>query len=187
MRMKKSVFTFLFVIILCTSFTSLSEGIELNPTKEQIEEAVNCGKASPGDIFRTEYVSPATFGNWPEFGGGLVKSKLIQLAVVTAMKLRAKKQISEEEIDKIMQTKDLDISYRVSTDVYKIKLRQGTRIIEPKSMVKRDRGGKDPVKHVSFFVASFPYSKLDIDAETSVIVEKDFGTKEFLINFSRIK
>ncbi len=187
MYIKKSIFTLLLLLITHVIFTGTSQGIEVNPTKEQIDEVIKYGEANTGKIFKTELVAPATFGKWPSFGGGLVKSKLIHLAVISAMKMRAKKNVTDEEVNEIMGTKDLTISYRGGADVYKIKLKQGVNLIEPKEMVKPVMKGKDPTKHALFIVASFPYSKLNPDAKTSIIIIKDFGTDKYEVDFSDIK
>ncbi len=187
MYIKKSIFTLLLLLLTYVIFTGTSQGIEVNPTKEQIDEVIKYGEANTGKIFKTELVAPATFGNWPDFGGGLVKSKLIHLAVMSAMKMRGEKNITEEEVNELMGTKDLTISYRGGADVYKIKLKQGTNVIEPKEMVKPDMSDKDPTKHAIFIVASFPYSKLNPNAKTSIVVIKDFGTDNYEVNFSNIK
>ncbi len=184
---KKVYLTFFFISALFFTLVNTSQGIEVNPTKEQIDEVIKYGEANTGKIFKTELVAPATFGNWPDFGGGLVKSKLINLAVMSAMMKRAKKNLTEETINEIMAEKDLTISYRGGADIYKIKLKQGMNLIEPKEMVKPDLGGKDPTKHAVFFVASFPFSKLDPNAKTSIVIVKDFGTNKYEVDFSNIK
>jgi hypothetical protein len=187
MYIKKVWFTFFLVFTLFLTLVNVSQGIEVNPTKEQIDEVIKYGEANTGDIFKTELVAPATFGNWPAFGGGLVKSKLINLAVMSAMKMRTKKNITEEEVNEIMKSKDLSISYRGGADVYKIKLEQGVSIIEPSEMVKPDLGDKDPEKHAVFIVASFPFFKLDPNAKTSIVIIRDFGTDKYEVDFSKIK
>ncbi len=48
--------------------------------------------------------------------------------------------------------------------------------------------GKNVPKHKALFiVASFPYSEIDLNAKTTVIVEKDFGTAKFDVDFSLFK
>ena len=188
MYIKKGFFTLLLLLITYVIFTGTSQGIEVNPTKEQIKETIKYGEAHPGKkIFETELVAPAMFGNWPKFGGGLVKSKLIDLAVMSAMIRKAKKNISKEETHEIMESVYLTISYRGRADVYKIKLKQGANIIEPKEMVKPDLKGKDPAKYAVFIKASFQYSKLDPDAKTSIVIIRDFGTDKYEVDFSDIK
>lgn len=86
MNIKVIYFNFLLVLIICVAFTNVSHGIELNPTEKQIEEVIKIGEANPGKkIFQTPLLANAKFGRWPEFGGGLIKSKLIDLAVMSAM------------------------------------------------------------------------------------------------------
>ena len=187
MAIKRSIFAFILIFIICVACVNVSQGIEVNPTKEQINEAISYGEAHSGDIFKAEYIVPATFGNWPEFGGGLIKSKLVNLAVVSSMKLRGKKKLTSEEEEEITKSKNLTISYRSSSDVHKIKLIQGSKVIEPVEMTKPDLSDKDPTKHVMFITASFPYSELDPNAKTTIVVEKDFGAIRYEVNFSRIK
>ncbi len=186
MSLKGCALSFILLSIVCMAFTNISEGIEDNPTKEQVEEAIKYGKVSPGKIFNTDYVKPATFGNWPSLGGGLVKSKLVRIAVVSAMKIRGKKMLTEEETQEMLESKELTISYRGGSDVYKIKLRQGANVIVPTTMVKPDLAGKDPAEHMVFITASFPYSRLDLSARTTIVIEKDFGTTKFEVNFANI-
>jgi hypothetical protein len=184
---KKVCLAFFFISALFFTLVNTSQGIEVDPTKEQIDKMIVYGGAHTGEIFKTELLAPAIFGGWPDFGGGLVKSKLINLAVMSAMMKRAKKKLTEETINEIMAEKDLTISYRGGADIYKIKLKQGTIVIEPKEMIKPDLGGKDPAKHAVFIVASFPFSRLDPNAKTSIIIVKDFGTNKYEVDFSNIK
>ncbi len=186
MSIKRSIFAIISIFIVYATFVNVSEGIVINPTREQMDEAINYGRANHKKIFQTEYIVPATFGNWPSFGGGLIKSKLVHVAVLSAMKTRGRKQITEGKVQEVIQGKDLTISYMGGADVYKIKLIQGTKIIEPKEMIKPDMKDKDPDKHTLFIVASFPYSKLDPNAKTTVIIEMDFGTKKYEVDFSSI-
>lgn len=183
---KGSVFTFV-LIVLCVVFANVSEGFEVNPTQAQIDQAITFGKVNQEDIFKTKHVAPATFGNWPTLGSGLIETKLVRLAVVSAMKIRAKKGITEEEAQEIVNSESLMVRYRGGPDVYKIKLKQGTKIIGSIKIEKPDFTDKDVTKHNLFIVAYFPYSKLDPNANTSIIIEKDFGAREFKVDFSSIK
>lgn len=188
MKAKVSHLSFLFVIIMCVAFTNVSRGIELNPEKELIEETVNLGKSNPGaKIFDTGFVKPAIFGNWPKYGGGLVKTRLIDIAVMSAMMKKGRKSLSEEDAGVLMESNVLTISYRGGDDVYKIKLRQGARLIEPAKMVRPGTGNKGPKEHAVFYSVSFPYSQLDLGAKTTIIVIKDFGEDKYEVDFSRIK
>jgi hypothetical protein len=103
------------------------------------------------------------------------------------MKIRAKKRITDEDINTILESNTLTISYRGGKDVYRIKLIQGTRVIEPKTIKKPEMEKKDPKHKAHFIVASFPYAEIDLNAKSTVIVEKDFGTERYDVDFSHFK
>jgi hypothetical protein len=173
---------------MCVSFTKNSLGIELNPVKEQIEDTMRLGESNPGKkIFETEFIKQAIFGNWPKYGGGMVKTKLVDLAVMSAMMRKARKSLSDKDAYSMTKTDALTISYRGGDDVFKIKLQQGVTLIEPANMRRPDLRGKDPNEHAAFFLASFPYSTLDPNAKTTIIIIKDFGEEKYNVDFSRIK
>jgi len=188
MKAKLIYLSFLLVLIMCVSFTNVSYGIELNPTKEQIEDTVKLGESNPGKkIFEAGFIKQAVFGNWPKYGGGMIKTKLVDLAVMSAMMRKARKSLSEKDASLMMNSDTLTISYRGGDDVFKIKLRQGGTLIEPANMRRPDLSGKDPREHAAFFVASFPYSVLDPNARTTIVVIRDFGEDRYDVDFSRIK
>lgn len=87
----------------------------------------------------------------------------------------------------MMGSNELTISYRGGDDVFRIKLKQEGRLIEPTELIKPARRGRDPKEHAVFFVANFPYSEIDLNAKTTVIVIKDFGTDKYNVDFSKIK
>jgi hypothetical protein len=173
---------------MCVSFTKNSLGIELNPVKEQIEDTMRLGESNPGKkIFETEFIKQAIFGKWPKYGGGMVKTKLVDIAVMSAMMRKARKGLSDKDAYSMTKTDVLTISYRGGDDVFKIKLQQGVTLIEPANMRRPDLRGKDPNEHAAFFLASFPYSTLDPNAKTTIIIIKDFGEEKYNVDFSRIK
>jgi len=188
MKKMVSCFLFLLVMITCVAFSGVSHGIELNPIKERIEDTIKLGESNPGKkIFETDLVKPAIFGNWPDYGGGMIKTKLVNLAVMSAMLRKARKNIKEEDAYAMMASDVLTISYRGSDDVFKIKLSQGGRIIEPVKMVRPDMEKKGAKDHVAFYSVSFPYEKLDLEGKATVIIVKDFGDEKHEVDFSRIK
>ena len=76
MKIMVSGFSFILVLIMCNVFTSVSYGIEIDPVKERIEDTIKIGESNPGKkIFNTEFVKPAIFGNWPEYGGLVLDEK----------------------------------------------------------------------------------------------------------------
>ena len=120
--MNKSVscFMFLLVLIMCVAFSGVSQGIELNPIKERIEETIKLGEKNPGKkIFETDLVKAAIFGNWPDYGGGLIKTKLVNLAVMVAMMRKARKNLKEEDAHAMMESDMLTISYKGGEDIFK--------------------------------------------------------------------
>ncbi len=180
------IFSIVSVLFVALSNTVV-EGIEIHPTQEQIEEVIKYGETHSKNIFESDLVKPATFGKWPEVGGGLTKSKLIRLSVISAMKVRAKKRITDEDVKTTLESDTLAISYRGGPNVYTIKLMQGSRVIEPKVIKKPDMGKKELKHKALFIVASFPYSEIDVNAKTTVIIEKDFGSEKYEVDFSHFK
>ena len=108
---------------MCVSFTNVSHGIELNPVKEQIEDAIKLGESNPGKkIFETGFIKQAIFGNWPKYGGGMVKTKLVDVAVMSAMMRKSRKSLNKKDAFSMMNSDILTISYRGGDDVFRIKL-----------------------------------------------------------------
>ncbi len=188
--MKKRViyFIFLLVLIVCMASSGVSYGIELNPVKERIEDTIKLGVSNPGKkIFETDLVKSAIFGNWPNYGGGLIKTKLVDLAVMAAMKRKARKSFKEEDAHAMMGSDVLTISYRGGADVFKIKLSQNGRLIEPVKMVRPNTDKNGVKDHVAFYSVSFPYAKLNLEGKTTILILKDFGDEKHVVDFSRIK
>ncbi len=188
MKRRVSCFMFLLVPIMCIAFLSISHGIELNPIKERIEDTIKLGEKNPGKkIFDTDLVKSAIFGNWPNYGSGLIKTKLVNLAVMSAMMRKSRKNLKEEDAFVMVQSDLLTISYRGGEDIFKIKLSQHGRTIEPVKMVKPNMPGKGKKDHVIFYSVSFPYAKLDLEGKATILILKDFGDEKYVVDFSRIK
>ncbi len=188
--MKKwiSCYMFLLVLIMCVAFSDVSHGIELNPIKERIEDTIKLGESNPGKkIFKTDLVKSAIFGNWPNYGGGLIKTKLVNLAVMSAMMRKSRKNLKEEDAFAMIESDLLTISYRGGDDVFKIKLSQHGRLIEPVKMVRPNMDRKGVKDHVVFYSVSFPYAKFDPEERTTILIIKDFGDEKHNVDFSRIK
>ena len=117
----------------------------------------------------------------------LIKTKLVNLAVMSAMMRKARKDIKEEDAHAMMASDILTISYRGGEDVFKIKLSQGGRIIEPIKMIKPDMSKKGAKDHVVFYSVSFPYAKLNLEERATILILKDFGDEKHEVDFSRIK
>jgi hypothetical protein len=179
---------FLLALMMCIVFSAVSHAIELNPISERIEETIKLGERNPGKkIFDTDLVKSAIFGNWPNYGGGLIKTKLVDLAVMAAMKRKARKNFKEEDAHAMMGSDVLTISYRGGEDVFKIQLNQGSRVIESVRMLRPDMSKESANGHAAFYSVSFPYAKLDLEERTTILVLKDFGDEKYEVDFSRIK
>ncbi len=188
MKKRVSCYMFLLVLIMCVAFSDVSHGIELNPVKERIEDTIKLGQKNPGKkIFETDLVKSAIFGNWPNYGGGLIKTKLVNLAVMSAMMRKSRKNFKEEDAFAMMESDLLTISYRGGEDIFKIKLSQHGRLIEPVKMVRPNMDRKGVKDHIVFYSVSFPYAKLDPEEKTTILILKDFGDEKHEVDFSRIK
>ena len=185
--MEKFISCFMF-LIMCVAFSGISHAIELNPIKERIDDTIKLGEKNPGKkIFQTDLVKSAIFGNWPNYGGGLIKTKLVDLAVMSAMMRKARKNLNEEDTHAMMGSDVLTISYRGGDDVFKIQLQQRGRLIEPIKMMRPDMSKRGPNDHATFYTVSFPYAKLALDERTTILILKDFGDEKHEVDFSRIK
>lgn len=183
-----SCFMCLLIFIMCVAFSGVSHGVELNPIKERIEETIKLGESNPGEkIFETDLVKSAIFGNWPDYGGGLIKTKLVDLAVMSAMMRKARKNLKEEDTRAMMESDILTISYKGGEDVFKIELNQNGRVIEPVKMVRPDMDKKGIKDHVAFYSVSFPYAKLNLEGKATILIVKDFGDEKYEVDFMRIK
>ncbi len=188
MKKRESCLMFLLVLIMCVAFSGIAHGIELNPINERIEDTIKLGEKNPGKkIFETDLVKSAIFGNWPNYGGGLIKTKLVNLAVMSAMMRKSRKNFKEEDAHAMMGADVLTISYRGGDDIFKIQLSQGGRIIESVKMVRPNKDRKGAEDHATFYSVSFPYAKLDLDEEATIIILKDFGDEKHEVDFSAIK
>ncbi|GAX62832.1 periplasmic protease [Candidatus Scalindua japonica] len=188
--MKKSVsyFIYLLGLIICVTFSGVSYGIELNPIEERINDTIKLGESNPGKkIFETDLVKAAIFGNWPNYGGGLIKTKLVNLAVVSAMTRKARKTLTKQDALGMMGSDVLTISYRGGEDVFKIKMSQNGREIEPVKMVRPNLERKGVKNHVVFYSVSFLYTKLNLEEKATILVLKNFGDEKHVVDFSKIK
>ncbi|HHT9130047.1 MAG TPA: hypothetical protein ACFYEC_04185 [Candidatus Brocadiaceae bacterium] len=109
---------------------------ELGPGK--IDEAIEYGKKHKGgDIFDSNIVKAACFGEYPMGEGGLIMSKYIEIAIVSAMKTAQDKPITHDEdvrsiVDSITFNVVVDIAQKIEDpgDV-QIVLQQGENNILP--------------------------------------------------------
>lgn len=180
------------IIFLCLIFSGISYPFEINPTEKQIEDAIAHGKLHSWDVFESDRIKAAQFGEWPASDGGIVESKLVYLTIVSSMRVRANMpDISKEQIDTIMQSKEMPIRIASSQNVFNIVLKQGDKTIEPLRIEKAAMGmppggpGGEQGGRVQALKVFFNYAELDPKGEAKVIFYEDFGEKEFSIDFSK--
>lgn len=175
------------IIFLLSIPSTFSYSFELNPTDEKIQDALKLGSSGSMDIFGSDKIKPARFGNWPSGDGGIVESKLVYLAIKSSMRLRAgMPEVSKEEIDAIMNLKEMPIRISSSQKVFNVQLKQKGKIIEPSRIeeaMQMPPGGSGG--NVQSLKVYFKYSELDPYARTKVVLFEDFGEIKFDIDFSK--
>ncbi|HHT9124997.1 MAG TPA: hypothetical protein ACFYD6_04170 [Candidatus Brocadiia bacterium] len=177
------------LIVSCILLSNVAMAIELKPTKKDIDEAIKFGEAHSADIFKVEPLKRAIYGRWPESDGGFVKSKLTLISVLAAMNARRDKKLTEEEVNEILKSNELEILGNVREElgafpkeVY-IELIQGDKVIKPKEM----RPGIRMREDWTSVNAVFPYSTIDPKAKTTIILKVDSHEREYELDFSKIK
>lgn len=164
-----------------------SYSFELNPTEEKIQNAVKLGGGRSMDIFESDQIKPARFGNWPSGDGGIVESKLIYLTIISSMRLRAgMPDVSKEEIAAIINSNVMPIRISSSKKVFNVVLKQRGKTIQPSRMEQAMQmppaGAESPLQSLK---AYFNYSDIDPMAKTKIVFIEDFGETEFDIDFSK--
>lgn len=181
--------TCLSVVVSCMLFTNIANAIELKPTKKDVDEAVKFGEAHSADILKTEPLKHAIYGKWPDSDGGFVKSKLVELSTLAAMYARRDKKLTEEDINEVLKSNELEILGNVREElgafpkeVY-IELKQGDKVIKPKEL----RPGIRMRENWTSVNAVFPYSSIDPMAKTKIVLRVDSHEREYELDFSKIK
>lgn len=169
--------------------SSLSNAFNINLTPEQINEANGYGKKYKGaDVFYSDAVKPARFGNYPKGPGGLIMSKYINVVVTSAMKGMKERSLTEEDIKEIQESTVFKVVVNVEEDVQNLEdvqiiLKQGINTILPQ---KIEFGMKYKDKPRSL-IGIFPYDKVNPKADTAVLVNTRNYQKKYTVDFSNIK
>lgn len=177
------------IIGLCVLFSNIATAIELKPAKKDISEAVKYGEEHSDDIFKTDRLKHAIYGNWPDSDGGFVKSKLTLITVLSAMNARRDKKLTEEEIDEILKSDELQILGNAREEVgafpkdIHIELIQVDKVIKPKEL----KPGIKMRENWTSVYAIFPYSSIDLMAKTKLIFKVNSYEREYELDFSKIK
>src|SRR3989338_10138122 len=149
----------------------LSEAFEVRLTQEKIAEVAEYGKKHKGkEIFYSPIVKSACFGKYPDGEGGLIMSKYVSIAVISAMMAINDKILTKDDIKKIEESTSFDVvvtvseEYAESPEDVQIMLKQGTNNILPlKTAFGMKR--KDTLRTL---VATFQYEKVNPKASTAV-------------------
>ena len=168
----------------------LSEAFEVRLTQEQINEANEYGAKYKGkDVFESTIVKSACFGEYPGGDGGLIMSKYIRIAVVSAMMAIKDKTLTPEDIKDIEESTTFNVVVSVSDEKVKtpedvqIILKQGTNNILP----QKTEFGMKYKDNRQGVVGVFSYGRVNPDANTTIVVKTGKDQKTFTIDFSDVK
>ncbi|HHT9145124.1 MAG: hypothetical protein Q7J76_04040 [Candidatus Brocadiaceae bacterium] len=176
--------------IVTFGIAALSEAFEIKLQQGKIEEFVEYGKKYKGkEIFSSPVVKSACFGKYPDGEGGLIMSKYVRIAVISAMMAINDKILTKEDIKKIEESTSFDVvvtvpeEYAKAPEDIQIMLKQGTNNILP---LKTEFGmkRKDTLRTL---VGTFQYEKVNPKANAAIIVKTRKVQKKYTIDFSDVK
>ena len=162
-------------------------GAELTPGK--IDEAIEYGKKHKGmDIFDGKIVKAACFGEYPEGRGGMIMSKYLEIAIVSAMKTAQDKSITRDDIRSIVNSITFNVVVNIAQKIedpgdVQIVLQQGGNNILP---LKTEFGMKHRAARQDV-VGVFEYDRVDPNASTTILIKFEDTQKKYKINFSHVK
>ncbi|UJS18956.1 MAG: hypothetical protein L3J17_07865 [Candidatus Jettenia sp.] len=175
--------------IIISGIPALSNAFDIQLTPEQIHEADEYGKKYKGkDIFYSDTVKQACFGEYPKGPGGLIMSKYMRIAVTSAMHAMKEKTLTAEDIKEIQHSTTFNVVVNIDEDIQaledvQIMLKQGTNIILPQNT---EFGMKYKDRRQSV-VGIFPYDKINPNANTTILIKTRKDQKEYKIDFSDVK
>ena len=168
----------------------VSEAFEVRLTQEQIKEANEYGAKYKGkDVFESNIVKKACFGEYPTGDGGLIMSKYIRIAVVSAMMAIKDKTLTPEEIKDIEESTTFNVVVSVSNENVKtpedvqIILKQGENNILP----QKTEFGMKYKDNRQGVIGIFNYGRVNPDANTTIVVKTGKDQKKYTIDFSDVK
>ncbi|MCF6149620.1 MAG: hypothetical protein E3K37_13285 [Candidatus Kuenenia sp.] len=171
-------------------FSGFANAFETEIGEEQIAEAVSYGKKYKGaKVFKSGVVKAACFGKYPESDGGLVMSKYVELAIVSAMNSKKEKETTSDAIKEIQSAKSFKVIVLVSEKgiqtpgEVQITIKQGMSNILP----QKTEFGRKYKDNKQSIVGVFWYDKIDTDAKTAIIVKTKEQERKYKIDFSDIK
>ena len=177
-------------IVIIMGMPVLVEAFEIKLKQGKIEEFTEYGKKNKGkEIFYSPVVKSACFGKYPDGEGGLIMSKYIRIAVISAMVAIKDKTLTKADIKEIEESTNFDVVVTVADEDVKdpsdvqIMLKQGTNNILP---LKTEFGmkRKDKLRTV---VGTFQYERVNPKASIAIIVKTRKVQKRYSIDFSSVK
>ena len=170
---------------------TLSNAFDAELAPGKIDEAIEYGKKHKGmDIFDSKIVKAACFGEYPRGRGGMIMSKYIEIALVSAMKTAQDKSITRDDIRSIVNSITFNVVVNIAQKIedpgdVQIVLQQGLTgdNILP---IKNEFGMKHKDARQAV-VGVFAYDKVDPKASTTILIKCEDTQKKYKINFSHIK
>src|SRR3972149_5740988 len=96
--MKTFIWSLFIICISVIGIFTQSDAFDINLTQQQLQEAIDYGTKYKGkEVFGSDIVKKACFGEYPVSEGGIVMSKYVHTAVISAMMNMKEKTLSPEE------------------------------------------------------------------------------------------
>ena len=178
------------ICIIAVGISNLSNAFDVHLTEKQMKEASEYGSKYKGkEVFGSDIVKKARFGEYPNGDGGIIMSKYIRIAVTSAMMALKDKIPTPDDLKEIEESTTfnvvvsvLDEDVNVLEDV-QIIVKQGTNNILP---IKTEFGMKYKDKRQGI-VGVFQCEKVNPNASTAIVVKTRKGEKKYKIDFSDIR
>ncbi|HHT9130523.1 MAG TPA: hypothetical protein ACFYEC_06640, partial [Candidatus Brocadiaceae bacterium] len=141
------------------------------------------------EVFGSPIVKKACFGEYPNGEGGVIMSKYIRTAIISAMMAAKDKTITPEDMKEIEESTTFNVVVVTSDEEVKtpedaqIILVQGTNNVLPQKTafgMKR----KDNKQSID---GTFQYDKINPKSSTAIIIKTRTGQKKYKIDFSNVK
>lgn len=188
--MKTFIWSLFIICISVIGIFTQSDAFDINLTQQQLQEAIDYGTKYKGkEVFGSDIVKKACFGEYPVSEGGIVMSKYVHTAVISAMMNMKEKTLSPEEKKSIEESTTFEVVVVISDEDVKapedvqIILIQGTNNILPQ---KAEFGMKRKDNKQSI-VGVFQQGRVDADANTTITIKTRNVQKKYKIDFSDVK
>lgn len=175
-------------IIVLGVIPRLSNAFDIQPARGQIEEAKEYGAKHKGkDIFDSPIVKTACFGEYPKGDGGLIMSKYIEIAVISAMQATKDMPIPPGTLKEIEECTAIKVVVDVSEtianpeDIEIILVQEANNILPLKYEFGKEK------RIIQDVVGFFQYNKLNPKAKAEIIIKTKDHQRKYKINFSAIK